>query len=112
LKDEHEIGSARPEGERDVTTDAGITRLPHLAHAALADGRDDFIRAEFVAWLERHLGVRAKFIRSESGYILDDGASVPYFFKFGVFGRSRRSANESKIRQLRIASRVHDVNGA
>src|SRR5260370_36625699 len=52
-----------------------ITRLPHLAHAALADGRDDFIRAEFVAWLERHLGVRAKFSRSESGYILDDGAS-------------------------------------
>jgi hypothetical protein len=27
----------------------------HLAHPALADGRDDFIRAEFVAGLERHL---------------------------------------------------------
>jgi hypothetical protein len=41
--------------DRDVTTDAGIARLPDLSHPAFADGRDDFIRTEFIAGLERHL---------------------------------------------------------
>ena len=47
--------------DRDITTDAGIARFPHLSHSTLADGREDFVRAEFVAGLERHLFVRAKF---------------------------------------------------
>ena len=47
--------------DRNITTDAGIARFPHLSHSTLADGREDFVRAEFVAGLERHLFVRAKF---------------------------------------------------
>jgi hypothetical protein len=55
----------------DDAIQASVARLVHLSHAARADQREDFIGAEFIAWLERHLGVSAKFIRSESGYILD-----------------------------------------
>jgi hypothetical protein len=32
----------------------GVGGLPHLAHAALADGGEDFVRAEFVTCRERH----------------------------------------------------------
>ena len=35
--------------------EAGIARLPYFAHAARADRRDDFIRAEFVACGKWHV---------------------------------------------------------
>ena|SRR5450631_282627 len=41
--------------DRDVTTDTGIARLPHLSHATFSDWRDAFICAEFVAGGERHV---------------------------------------------------------
>ena len=41
--------------DRDIPIQPGIVRAIHLAHAALADGRKDFIRAEFVADGERHV---------------------------------------------------------
>jgi hypothetical protein len=41
--------------DRHVTPKTGIAGLIHLALVALADGRDDFIRAEFFTLLERHL---------------------------------------------------------
>ena len=52
--------------DRYVAMQSRIARSIHLAHAAGADGRDDFIRAEFRAGSERHLGDQAKFSRSES----------------------------------------------
>ena len=39
-----------------VASQPRIVRLVHLAHAARADKREDFVRPEFVAWLELHLG--------------------------------------------------------
>ena len=41
--------------DRDVAIQPRIARLPHFAHAAFADGRDDLIRAEFVAGLQFHV---------------------------------------------------------
>jgi hypothetical protein len=41
--------------DRHVPPETGIAGLVHLAHAALADGRDDFIRTESITWLEWHL---------------------------------------------------------
>jgi hypothetical protein len=37
-----------------VAIQAGIMRLPHFAHSTRADGRKNFIRAEFVAYGKRH----------------------------------------------------------
>jgi len=39
----------------DDAVEAGVASLPHFAHPTGADGREDFVGAEFVAWLERHL---------------------------------------------------------
>jgi hypothetical protein len=47
--------------DRDIATDAGITRLPCLSHAAFPNKRDAFIWAEFVAWRERHIQDSVKF---------------------------------------------------
>ena len=41
----------------DGAIEAGIDRAIDLAHAAGADRRDDFVRAEFGAGGERHGGV-------------------------------------------------------
>ena len=40
---------------RDDTVQPRVTRLLNLAHAARTNRRKDFVRAEFVARLERHL---------------------------------------------------------
>ena len=40
--------------DRDIAIQPGIMRAIHLAHAALADGRKDFVGAEFVADRKRH----------------------------------------------------------
>src|SRR5215471_20529325 len=40
--------------DRDVAIQAWIVRLPHLSHPTFADGRKDFVRAEFVAYGKRH----------------------------------------------------------
>src|ERR1700721_3121666 len=50
--------------DRDDPIKPRVTCLVHLTHAARANGRKDFVRSELIAWLKRHLGVRAKFIRS------------------------------------------------
>jgi hypothetical protein len=52
---------------RYVALQLGVARAVDLAHAASADGREDFVVTDFIAWMERHLDVRAKFIRSTSG---------------------------------------------
>ena len=41
--------------DRDVAIQARVVRLVHFSHSALADGRKDFIGAEFVAGGERHM---------------------------------------------------------
>ena len=38
----------------DDAVEARVARLVDLSHAPGPDGRKDLIRAEFVAWLERH----------------------------------------------------------
>ena len=53
-----------------------VPRLPHLTHAARANRREDFIRAEFVAWLKRHPVDAVKFSRSRSRQVQDDDASI------------------------------------
>jgi hypothetical protein len=50
--------------DRDDPVQACIARLVDLSHAAGADERKDFVRAEFVADGQGHLGVQAKFSRS------------------------------------------------
>ena len=50
----------------DVAIQPWIVRLPHFAHAALADRRKDFVGSEFVAGGKRHRRSSAKFSRSES----------------------------------------------
>jgi len=47
--------------DRDIALLSRIVRFPHLAHAAFSGKCDAFIRAEFVAWRERHLDELAKF---------------------------------------------------
>jgi hypothetical protein len=51
--------------DRDVAIQPRVSGSVHLAHAALADGRKDFVRAEFCAGRKRHRVDRAKFSRSE-----------------------------------------------
>ena len=41
--------------DRDDAIEARVAGLVHLAHAARADGRKDFVRAEFFAGRERHV---------------------------------------------------------
>jgi hypothetical protein len=53
--------------DRHIPIQPGVMRAIHFAHPAFTDGREDFIRAEFIAGRDRHLCVRAKFSRSESG---------------------------------------------
>jgi hypothetical protein len=43
---------------------AWIVRAMNLAHTTFADGRDDLVRSEFVAYRKRHLSKSAKFNRS------------------------------------------------
>jgi len=50
----------------DDAVEARIERLVHLAEATRADGRQDFVGAEFVAGRQGHLSDRAKFSRSGS----------------------------------------------
>jgi hypothetical protein len=40
--------------DRDVPAEPSVHCPIDLAHATLTDERDDFIRTEFFAWLERH----------------------------------------------------------
>ena len=44
----------RAELDRQIATQPCVPRLPHFANAAFADGRDKFIRAEFIAVLSFH----------------------------------------------------------
>src|SRR6266446_5764965 len=73
--------------DRDITIQPGIVGTIHFAHPAFTDWRQDFIRAEFVAYRKRHMQDSAKFTRSESGLRLDDGVLVHYLCKFGVWRR-------------------------
>ena len=40
----------------DIAPELQIARTPHFAHPAFADGRDDFVSAEFVSGLQFHQG--------------------------------------------------------
>ena len=51
----------------DIATGARVVRTVHFPHPALANERKDFVRAEFVAGLERHVNESAKFNPSSSG---------------------------------------------
>src|SRR5580658_4247120 len=44
--------------QRNNAVEASIARLPHLAHASRANGRDDFVRTEFRAGLQFHERLR------------------------------------------------------
>ena len=73
--------------DRDVAIQARIAPLPDLAHSTGADGRQDFIRAEFVAWLERHMIDLTSVLGQKSELRLNYGVSVPYIFKTRVWRR-------------------------
>jgi len=51
----------------DVAIQLGVAGAIYLSHAARADGGQDFVVTELLAGRKRHLVVRAKFSRSESG---------------------------------------------
>src|ERR1700722_17684300 len=72
--------------DRDDPIKPPITCLVHLAHAARANGRKDFVRSAITAWLKRHLGVRVKFIRSRSHLRLSHA-------HFGEWGPRPRESN-------------------
>src|SRR5260370_407039 len=40
--------------DRYIAIQLGVARSVHFAHATLANGREDFVRTESFAWLERH----------------------------------------------------------
>lgn len=60
-------------------TQARVTSFVGLAHAACADGREDFIRAEFVAETPRYKSVNKSIaVGQELGQVLSDGVSGSY----------------------------------
>jgi hypothetical protein len=50
----------------------------HLSHAAFTNRHKNFVRAEFIAYRERHVMDSIQFSRSERGLCLDDGALGSY----------------------------------
>jgi len=60
---------ARQNLDGDVTKQCDVACLIHLAHAAAADQRDDFVNAEPSTWDERQSG----FLNG--GIIVEDGAT-------------------------------------
>ena len=53
---------------------SGVLRAIHFAHSSHTDGRQDFVGAEPIAGRKRHVFDSAKCSRSESAYVLFDGA--------------------------------------
>ena len=43
--------------DRNITAKAGVTRLPHFPHAALADGRKELIGAQAGTSRDSHTGI-------------------------------------------------------
>ena len=60
----------------DVPSDAGIARAIDLAHAAGADLRDDFVRAEFVTSRERHQSQSTPSLRAQQHSRIDAGRTA------------------------------------
>ena len=73
LESREAIGVAREhlgqDLDRDVTIELRVARAIDLAHAAGAEGREDFVRAESCAGLQCH-GSSCSFCRGESRFIL------------------------------------------
>ena len=85
----------------------------HLAHATRADGREDFVGAEFVAGLERHMTREVQFSRSGRRHVLDSGASEVScaLVQFcAVLARSIRRAHALPFQQLVLMSAVYRGN--
>ena len=89
-----ELGGGNP--DRHIAFQAWIMRLVHLTHSAHANSRKDLVRAEFIAWRQRHLFVRAWFSRSGSRYILDDGPLVHYYSQIPVWRGVEEPVKSSK----------------
>jgi hypothetical protein len=53
--------------DRDIPIQPGIVGAVHLSHAAFADGRDDFIGAEFISGRKRHEYEQVYRAGSENG---------------------------------------------
>jgi hypothetical protein len=50
--------------DRDDAIEARVEGAVHVAHTPRADRREDFVRTESFAWLERHLRVSVGPVRS------------------------------------------------
>ena len=50
----------------DVAAQSSVPCFVHFTHAAGAEGRNDFVRAEFLAGRERHGSESVKFSQSEA----------------------------------------------
>jgi hypothetical protein len=46
---------ARQDLDRHLPAQLGVLGAIHFAHATRANGREDFVRAEFVAWRKGHM---------------------------------------------------------
>jgi hypothetical protein len=57
----------RQDLDRYLPVQFGVFGAIHLAHAAHAQQREDFVMTDFVASRERHMRVSVQFTRSESG---------------------------------------------
>ena len=52
----------RQDLQGDVASEASVAGAVYFTHAARAEGRDDFVGAEFVAGRERHLGIHPSVV--------------------------------------------------
>ena len=55
--------------DRDIPMQPGIVRAIHLAHAALADERKNFVRAEFVAGRQPHMRIQLSLHNREANCV-------------------------------------------
>src|SRR6476661_6566811 len=76
----------------DLAAQARVAGAVNLAHPALADARQDFIGAEFVADRTPHMRNAASLHHQETNLLLSHGASGRYFLARQPSGRAARPA--------------------
>jgi hypothetical protein len=81
---------------RDDAVQPRVARLPDLAHATRSEGREDFVRPKLITDRERHISDSVKFIRPNSGLLLDIG--VRPIARIG--GEVMRCAEPGRSRQV------------
>ncbi len=69
----------RQDLDGDGAVEPRVAGLIDLSLSPSPDRGEDFMSAEFIAWLERHITGEVQFSQSENGLRLVDGVSGSYF---------------------------------